>query len=181
MKVTEIKRPLRKGEELLVPCIVKKVPNKTYDRYSFLYEERDTDFLYVTPVIFHEHSDRENGQKEKHFHVDYRFVKTKSVESEYQTPHTINNHSKHTFVTEYRPEKGVHGEIEWIKLPVIRPEFIGITHPKLIKNSKLKHKCIHKGKCPHRGMDLSQVPEKDGVITCPLHGLKFNAKTKELI
>lgn len=29
-------------------------------------------------------------------------------------------------------------------------------------------------KCPHRGYDISQVsPDKNGIITCPLHGLKF--------
>ena len=41
---------------------------------------------------------------------------------------------------------------------------------------------IHKGKCPHRGFDLSnEIPNKEGIITCPLHNLKFNAETKKLI
>lgn len=31
--------------------------------------------------------------------------------------------------------------------------------------------------CPHKGADLSCVPVRDGVITCPLHGLRFDAST----
>lgn len=33
--------------------------------------------------------------------------------------------------------------------------------------------------CPHKGADLSTAEVKDGVITCPLHGLKFCSKTGE--
>ena len=34
--------------------------------------------------------------------------------------------------------------------------------------------------CPHRGADLSGVdPDEHGVITCPLHGLRWCAKTGE--
>ncbi len=51
----------------------------------------------------------------------------------------------------------------------------------LIAKSKLKHKCIHKGKCPHRGYDLTDVKPINGIITCPLHSLRFNSKTKLLI
>ena len=35
--------------------------------------------------------------------------------------------------------------------------------------------------CPHRGADLSKVPVVDGCVTCPLHGLKWNASTGELV
>ena len=36
-------------------------------------------------------------------------------------------------------------------------------------------------KCPHRGYDLSKEPIVNGVITCPLHNLKFDAITKKII
>jgi len=71
------------------------------------------------------------------------------------------------------------GEVEYFILPVINESFTGITPSDFISKSKLKHKCIVKGKCPHRGYYLSQVPEHNGMITCPLHGLKF--KDKKLI
>jgi nitrite reductase/ring-hydroxylating ferredoxin subunit len=37
------------------------------------------------------------------------------------------------------------------------------------------------GKCPHKGIDLSNIEAEDGVITCPLHGLRFSEETKEII
>ena len=35
--------------------------------------------------------------------------------------------------------------------------------------------------CPHKGADLSRIPERDGMIHCPLHGLRFCAETGESI
>ena len=36
--------------------------------------------------------------------------------------------------------------------------------------------------CPHRGADLSTFPvDDDGCVTCPLHALKWNARTGELV
>jgi len=68
----------------------------------------------------------------------------------------------HTFATELRPEKDF-GDLEYHLLPVLNEDFTGITDVSLIEKSKLKNKCIHKGKCPHRGYDLSQVKaDKDG-------------------
>ena len=31
--------------------------------------------------------------------------------------------------------------------------------------------------CPHKGADLSRMPVRDGCVTCPLHGLRFDAET----
>ena len=69
--------------------------------------------------------------------------------------------------------------IVYFALPVVSTEHKVITPVKFISKSKLKHKCIYKGKCPHRGYDLSQETPINGVITCPLHGLKFDVKTKK--
>ncbi|MDE0360662.1 MAG: Rieske 2Fe-2S domain-containing protein [Rhodospirillaceae bacterium] len=34
------------------------------------------------------------------------------------------------------------------------------------------------GTCPHQGADLSDVrPDEQGIITCPLHGLRWQAET----
>ncbi len=35
--------------------------------------------------------------------------------------------------------------------------------------------------CPHRGADLSGIEPVDGVITCPLHGMQFCARTGKAI
>lgn len=162
--VENIKRPLTLNEILLVPCISQEING----------------ILNITPVINHPHNDIENGQKEVHYHADYRFVKyIKELGNPY--PIVINNHSKHYFVHSIRPILGIHGQFGYYKLKVINTEFAGITLTKFIKNSTLKHTCIHKDKCPHRGYDLSQVEPKNGKITCPLHGLNFNSESKQLI
>ncbi len=155
-KVEDVKHPLELGEFYLVPCLIKE----------------EHELLYITPVINHPHDDKENGQNEIHYHVDYRFLKHKANGT---FPVVINNHSKHHFVINIRPQEGLHGKLEYFILPVINEGFSGITPPELIMKSKIKHKCIHKGKCPHRGYDLSQVKAIDGKITCPLHGLEFDA------
>jgi len=161
--VKNVKVPLKTGELYLVPCITSK---------------HEDGRLYITPVIDHPHSDKENGQVEDHYHVDYRFVKHKA---DGDFPTVINKHSKHYFVTETRPKKDLSNRLDHFVLPVINEEFSGITPVHLIVKSKLKHRCIHKGKCPHRGYDLSQVSVVNGTIKCPLHGLIFDSITKKLI
>ena len=175
MNIENINRPLVKGEMVLVPCLV-RYENEFADEQSLwldLSKEKTNNKIHVLPVINHPHNDIENGQKSIHYHLDYRFIKH---ENDGDFPTIINTHSKHVFGAELRPNKKF-GKLEFHLLPVINEDFKGITHVDLIKNSKLKHKCIHKGKCPHRGYDLSQVKaDENGVKTCPLHGLKFNKK-----
>ena len=36
-------------------------------------------------------------------------------------------------------------------------------------------------KCPHKGVDLSQISVHDGVVECPLHGLRWCTRTRTLI
>jgi len=163
-KVENMKRPLKTGEMYLVPCFVR--------------EDLSIEKLFVTPVINHPHSDKENGQIGTHYHADYRFIKHKA-DSDFPT--VINKHSKHVFAENVRPIDELSGKLEYYVLPVVNEDFTGITPVDLISKSKMKHKCIHKGKCPHRGYDLSQVKAIDGKITCPLHGLEFDAVTKELL
>lgn len=178
-RVEDIFRPLVKGELLMVPCIVKY---EVIDDYE--YNGRTGEFeplyqIYISPVFNLPHSDKNNGQEEIHYHLDYRFIKTIGEdEQSYDFPTPIKRHSRHVFGHSIRP---LEGRIRYFSLIVIRENFVGITPPKFIKNSKLKHKCIHKGKCPHKRYDLSQVSPKEGVIQCPLHGLKFNSTNKKLI
>jgi len=157
--IRDIKRPVRMGEVYSVPCIVKGEDGK----------------LLITPVIDHPHSDRENGQPETHYHADYRFIRT-DMDGE-----PIKSHSRHVYLHAERPVAGRDGHLIHYPLPVVSEKFENVTHHSRIRRSKLNQKCIHKGKCPHRGYDLSQVEAVDGIITCPLHGLKFNAETKQLI
>ena len=159
--IKDVKRPIEIDEYFLVPCIT----------------TMDEDLIpNITPVLYLKHNDVENGQKEYHYHIDTRFVKQGGVISK-----DADRSTRYRFLNIGRPNEKVHGKIEYFVLPVIDERFEYSTPINFIKKSKLKHKCIHKGKCPHRGYDLSQVKPVNGVITCPLHSLQFNAKTKKLI
>ena len=46
------------------------------------------------------------------------------------------------------------------------------------KDSRLSESMV----CPHRGADLSGFrPNDDGIVTCPLHGLKWHVRTGKLV
>jgi hypothetical protein len=157
MRIDQHPRPVKLGEMYHVPCVVKRIGR----------------MVFITPVINHPHSDRENGQTETHYHADFRFIRHKALKP-------LRTHSRHVFGHELRPSVPEHGTIEWHFLPVVNEDQSeGATNPAFIKHSKLKHKCIHNGKCPHRGYDLSQTEAVEGVITCPMHGLRFDANTKQ--
>ena len=179
VKVDDVNRPLIKGEKFLVPCIVRTDKNIVDWRIVNGEPIPNSSLKYfVTPVINHPHNDRENGQLETHYHVDYRFLKHNGKGS---FPRVKNNHSNYFFCESFRPQEKLHGNLQYFAMPVINEEFNGITPVEAISRSKLKHDCIYKGKCPHRGYPLNQTAAKDGVITCPLHGLKFDALSHKLI
>ena len=124
---------------------------------------------YFLPLYDHPHNDIENGQSEVHYHQNTKF--------------------KSDDINLFQSFKNGR-----IVLPLVNGEYLKykilnkitniekyITPVHFIKNSKLKHNCIHNNKCPHRGYDLSNEKPINGIITCPLHGLMFNAETKQLI
>lgn len=126
------------------------------NRNYYIYKEE-----IIIPLIDHLHSDKENNQTESHYHVDTRYLEKERDYLQYDriNPNKLSDNEK----IEYRLLKK-HTNV-----------FKGITPVQLISKSKLKHNCIHKGKCPHRGYDLTNVlPDEKGIITCPLHGLKFD-------
>jgi hypothetical protein len=183
IRVEDVSRPLLKGEKYLVPCIVREdYQEMIYDETDLFLDNKDFNShikrIYVTPIINHPHNDIENGQPEIHYHVDYRFLKH---DGKGNFPKVRNKHSRYFFCEKIRPQEKLDGVIKYFVMPVINEDFVGITPVDFISKSKLKHKCIHKGKCPHRGYDLSQVNAVDGIIKCPLHGLEFDTFSGDVI
>lgn len=171
--IEELNNPPIIGMYYLVPCII-------YDTIS----DEGKKHLYVYPIINNLHSDVDSGQEHEHYHLDYRFIEMQGMDD----ISVKQKHSQHTFAYNSRYDLLYHNphykenyKVEYISLMCQRVNNLRITPTELIEIEKLKNKCIYKNKCPHKGMDLSQVIPKDGIIQCPLHGLKFNAITKELI
>lgn len=175
-KVENITRPLITGEWFLVPCMI-------WQQYPSWFQ---TILPVITPVINHPHSDMENGQRESHYHMDTRFfqqqVCTKLSYKDAAIISLIEDFKKqYQFYNKDRVFPFDKCTLHYIALPVVQLKFEMITTVTFIKNSKLKHDCIHNGKCPHRGYDLSQVEPVNGIITCPLHGLQFDANTNKIV
>lgn len=167
--VENVKRPLKNGELFSVPCIVDFIQ-------CFNGSGNTNKTEYIIPIINHPHNDIENGQEEVHYHADFRFVELREKDG---SMFVHCGDGTKLYLHNLRPTLK-DGEFKYVILKVVN-ENIHLTTPvEFIKKSKLKHKCIHKGKCPHRGYDLSQVSEdENGIVTCPLHGLQF--KDKKLI
>ncbi len=123
----------------------------------------------VIPLYDHIHNDIENGQKEKHYHINTKYMSDNGLTDLTRKYLRVNLPLKDSQKLEYRMLFKI-SEFERLKTPV-----------SYISKLKIKNKCIHKGKCPHRGFDLSNELSVNGIITCPLHGLQFNSKTKQLI
>lgn len=120
------------------------------------------------PIIGHLHNDP--GQEAPHYHIDYRYA-------------------EEWMLKKFGPRIPVPPEISdevWVSESDMEPTrldgYIGTTHPDLVQKSEISCNHLIKGHiCPHRGFDLSTVEPVDGVLTCPLHGLQFCAKTKKLL
>lgn len=75
-----------------------------------------------------------------------------------------------------------HEWMEWRDSEVYRSEFVespqqGDLRSKLRPSHEGCRLDLDSPICPHKGADLSSIAPRDGVITCPLHGLRFCADT----
>ena len=110
-----------------------------------------------SPVYDLKHNDPDNGQHHYHYHGDSRF----------RGSHRINADDVIGIVYEERE--------------CVSATETDVTDVHLISKAKLRCRRIVNGLCPHKGFDLTSVSPIDGVIECPMHGLKFNARNKKLL
>lgn len=204
LRIDDLKEPPIAGDHYLVPCIIREYLQPYTERANELewVVGKDGDLvlqggcrtyymkhLQVYPVINHLHNDRENGQDYYHYHVDYRFIQLiPSKREDSNLSITPKYHPYHDFAPWLRYDLRVNAsgvdnsqdyKLEYHALRCIRVHQRGIAGN--VNQAKLAHHCIKNGKCPHRGYDLSQVVHINNVITCPLHGLKFDRITNQLI
>ena len=162
-KVEDVKEPIKIGKTYLVPCILKSLEDS---------------FIEVFPVINNLHSDKENGQDYLHYHIDSRFIKPDLPQYKKQNKlydgHVMTRQRRCNF------EKGEKiPELQYIPLKCFDVNVRWSVAP--TGNSKFKRNCCKNNKCLHRGYELSNEREKNGIITCPLHGLSYRKETMELI
>lgn len=166
-RIDELKEPPVIGMRYLVPCIINRKPDGVVMKMGHIVEQM---YLKVWPVINHKHNDIESGQTHYHYHVDFRFVKL----DKFNRVLRINDNHNFAPTARYDLEPNEDPKIEYHVLRCERLENMAITDASLLADKSVNRKSIKNNKCPHRGYDLSQeVCDKEGIITCPLHGLRF--------
>jgi len=138
------------------------------------------------PIIGELHEDTLLGFPYLHFHHDRRFIPPR-IYNEMQNPWEA------LAVTRLIPNESGELEVDplWVDLPIKHGEFtchrqmpeptikvVGLDRlEKLFKFRKLENRV-----CPHKRVSLSGMyPDNDWCLTCPGHGLKWNANTGDLV
>lgn len=152
------------------------------------------------PVMGEAHRDQEIiGFPDLHYHIDWRFVSARTYHRHVGSD-IYRGESKAAFglILMLLPEnrKGYFyrarkfddapGEIEArrrrLKCKRDLPPYPHAIAPWMERLSRHHATaCLRHRVCPHRGYDLSREPVIDGIVTCPLHGLRWNVETGECV
>jgi hypothetical protein len=140
------------------------------------------DWLRPWPVLEPMHNDAEIiGFRYDHYHLDWRFVSERAFKS-------LERKNWYRSVLSIPLMTSERQNAQGLPLPVMRrlkckrdmpvfPErapFIGKLEDRYAP-CRMK-----RGICPHQGVSLRSLPERDGVVECPAHGLRWWVKTGAL-
>jgi hypothetical protein len=154
-RVDKIVGSLREGQRYRVPTV----------RGEWLATHGIADW----PVVGLRHKDPELGVNVSHYHIDHRFV----PESEFKRDDNTLVNESYDAPVRYRVWTCLQACVVISNVTTangfdIRRSYIG---------KKCGGSCETGWICPHRGVWLGSQPPVRGVITCPGHGLRINAKT----
>ncbi len=178
--IEELDSPPVVGETYLVPCMFGRIyllssaQSKPPDWWPVLRPSHQ-DSIYTAQTRskwkdgeFTEETYCEYDSKAPHhYHVDPRFAS-----AELYTAWEVENKDWHNVID-------IQGDIRWSEMVCLREMptqrlFTGFGRQFVDDHKGKKIKC---GRCPHRGVLLNSVPVHDGIITCPNHGLRFDAES----
>lgn len=139
------------------------------------------------PILGPKHEDADYIRfPTEHYHFDFRFITNSDIIRQFGRSY----HPGQFFGSVATAARGMAGgcyrmdTIKTMRRKCIRqmPEYPidrAIWLPQLeAAYADKKMKCMT---CPHRGIPLDGLPVKDGVVTCPVHGLRWNVTTGELV
>lgn len=146
------------------------------------------------PVMGRMHDDVDHFDfHHKHYHIDLRFVGNRHLAQAGQDWGIDDPKQAKLACLSTSPLHGRHGQggLNHLAKPVLMPFRMMRDHQPWMYHDRPRmqdfqdalsgQKCRHSKAgwvCPHRGYPLGQVtPDANGVVTCPLHGLRINAQT----
>ena len=174
--------PYKIGQFYQVPCV----------RWQYC------DHYSAWPVLGPRHEDGKLiGFSDEHYHVDFRFLSSgqRRVVDRWSVVSRISGVFKYPIhrLRKYGSEEllvmpfasidpPTEPEIHRRRCNYAYPEYPrGIAH--FSKRLEDAYACasMKAGKCPHQGAPLDGLEVSDGVVTCPLHGLRWNVETGALV
>ncbi len=161
-----------------------------------------TDWWSWVPVIGNSHEDKELLNVEwQHYHVDFRFCTDDQLKWFSHLEDTNVSQDKiqqKMFTFAYRADctrgRPVYRECVCFRqmpdFPVMvyddsryEPVYFHSITEKIEKaytdkTLNCKSKCL---RCPHRGLPLNGIPDRNGTVVCPGHGLRWDTKTGKMV
>jgi len=177
LAISEVASPVRR-RQYLVPVVVLKPVAERKNKLNGWFADFDT-----VPVLGPAHGDPEISwaAAQQHYHVDWRFMSAASrqaVRREGDGP----GHEKGIVVW---AADVVRFELQPVVYRGPASEWEGQTPRQLRTILEPLHVASVVGetkRCPHRGADLTHCkPDGNGVVTCPVHGLRWQVATGQLV
>lgn len=168
-RVSELDHEPIVGKHYLVPCII------------------DGPLRSWRPVIGPPHNDIEHFNfKAEHYHYDWRFlddleiqVMANMMDRPLTSPGALMSAIARVTTPKLKRLKCLR------RMPEFGLDYLGLHSRKVYAKFEQHYASQHIAsclKCPHRGMDLSQLPQDaQGNVVCNGHGLSFNLKTRRLV
>lgn len=187
-RVDEMREPPIVGEFYLVPTVFYRFGSDNWKAGERVLQKQRH-----YPVMGTRHEDADHlGFPDLHYHMDWRFVPTSALRNAKVYARWAYGDQTIFGIPLSRTDEPEHGSVTYRRMkckrvPPINIAFSRAGHYGSPSNGQMLHRAWfgkpaapgpHGWVCPHRGTVLGSIPvEEDGTITCPLHGLKFCAKT----
>lgn len=173
------------GGVYLVPCL------DLSRSITFMIDvfERHKKKMVAIPVLGHAHRDPEftgAGGEELHIHVDMRFLTDWEFTEIWNTQPSYSNSDQGVNFPivplaslSNVPKPHQHPKMCYRKLADFRGVRLGFLHEYDKFQSEMERHTLdlENPVCPHHGTILKGQPVREGVLTCPLHGSTWCAKT----
>lgn len=134
------------------------------------YKWKENEYGESSCITYHEYEPIPNAPH--HFHIDPRFV-------------PLNRYDYDVSMQQYRFHSTINAsEVEYKEMKCLRRMptqyslYKAFGQPFINDFTGSDAKC---GRCPHKKINLRNIPSKNGVITCPAHGLQFDSKTMDCL
>lgn len=140
------------------------------------------------PVLGPQHDDVEIfGFRLQHYHIDPRFLSRREAKSRIE--HASTSYVLHGEVDRAFGESTPLPDIVWRKLRCNRAGFsfstpwryrVDLAPLTMLRNTFAGRQCRRNAGgfvCPHKNAPLGSIAAVEGIITCPLHGLRIDAQT----